>query len=74
MNYQFRGEALLGPFRVQAGAAWDVLSVLVRFKANHPYGATRWLMKFGSAAEVLAPDVLRQEIRRQFQEAASRYS
>lgn len=57
----------------QADAAKDGKSVLVRFKANHPYGATRWLMQFGSSAEVLEPDAIRKEIKKQFLAAAHRY-
>ena len=57
----------------QSDAAKDGKSVLVRFKANHDYGATRWLMQFGASAEVLAPDRLRTELRTQFEAAAAQY-
>lgn len=58
----------------QSDAAKDGKSVLVRFRANHDYGATRWLMQFGAAAEILAPNRLRDDICSQFREAASQYS
>jgi predicted DNA-binding transcriptional regulator YafY len=57
----------------QADPAKDGKSVLVRFKANHEYGATRWLMQFGAAAEVLAPASLRSVLRDQFRQAAAQY-
>jgi predicted DNA-binding transcriptional regulator YafY len=57
----------------EADAAKDGKGVLVRFKANHPFGATRWLMQFGAAAEVLTPASLRAEIRNQFLSAAALY-
>lgn len=58
----------------QADASKDGKSVLVRFKANHPYGATRWLMQFGASAEVLGPNTIRQEVCRQFRDAVTQYS
>jgi predicted DNA-binding transcriptional regulator YafY len=57
----------------QSDAAKDGRSVLVRFKANHDYGVTRWLMQFGASAEVLAPNRLRTELRTQFEAAAAQY-
>jgi len=51
----------------------DGASALVRFKASHRHGATRWLMQFGAAAEVLAPEFLREELRGQFKAAAAQY-
>jgi len=57
----------------QADPAKDGSSVLVRFKANHENGATRWLMQFGAAAEVLAPEALRSAVRAQFKAAAAQY-
>lgn len=57
----------------EADAAKDGKSVLVRFKANHPHGATRWLMQFGAAAQVLAPASLKTEIRNQFLSAVAQY-
>ena len=57
----------------QADAAKDGESMLVRFKANHEYGATRWLMQFGPAAEVIAPAALRAKVSVQLKEAAAQY-
>jgi predicted DNA-binding transcriptional regulator YafY len=57
----------------QADAAKDGKSVLVRFKANHEYGATRWLLQFGVSAEVIAPAELRKKIHAQLMEAAAQY-
>ena len=57
----------------QADPEPDGNSALVRFKASHPHGATRWLMQFGAAAEVLGPDSLRAELRTQFLAAAAQY-
>jgi predicted DNA-binding transcriptional regulator YafY len=57
----------------QANPARDGKTVLVRFKANHTHGASRWLMQFGASAEVLAPASLRTEIKAQFQAAVAQY-
>jgi len=57
----------------QADAAKDGKSVRVRFKANHEYGASRWLMQFGAAAEVIAPTELRAKVHAQLKEAAAQY-
>jgi predicted DNA-binding transcriptional regulator YafY len=57
----------------QADPTPDGRSAQVRFKANHPYGATRWLMQFGAAAEVLGPDNLRAEVQAQLKAAAAQY-
>jgi len=51
----------------------DGQSVQVRFKANHEYGAARWLLQFGPAAEVLAPVELRVKMHAQLREAAAQY-
>ena len=58
----------------QADAAPDDQSVRVRFKANHEYGAARWLLQFGPAAEVLAPAELRAKVQAQLNEAAAQYA
>ena len=58
----------------QADAAPDGKSVRVRFKANHDYGATRWLLQFGPAAEVLSPPELRDQMRIQLRKAAAQYA
>lgn len=57
----------------QADAAKDGKSVRVRFKGNHEYGASRWLMQFGAAAEVIAPTELRAKVHAQLKEAAAQY-
>jgi predicted DNA-binding transcriptional regulator YafY len=56
-----------------ADAAPDGASVRITFKATHALGATRWLLQFGAAAEVLAPEKLRQDIHAQFKAAAAQY-
>ena len=38
------------------------LATLVTFKANHEFGATRWLLQFGGALQVLEPLWLREKI------------
>lgn len=45
----------------------------VRFKANHPHGASRWILQFGDNAEVLEPDWLRKEIAARLEAAVKRY-
>lgn len=57
----------------QTFPAKDGASVRVTFKATHANGASRWLMQFGAAAEVLAPEFLRQEILAQFRKAVAAY-
>jgi len=57
-----------------ADAHKDGMSTLVRFKANHEYGARRWLLQFGALAEVLGPDWLRENVRQQHAEALSIYA
>lgn len=47
--------------------------VQVRFKANHLNGASRWLLQFGPAAEVLAPPEMRDFVAIQLREAAAQY-
>jgi predicted DNA-binding transcriptional regulator YafY len=51
----------------------DLQSILVRFKANHENGATRWILQFGPDAEVLAPAGLRETLRDLTARAAARY-
>ena len=58
----------------EADAAKDGQSTLLRFKANHEYGARRWLLQFGAFAEVLEPDWLRENVRAQHAEALSQYA
>jgi len=38
-----------------------------------PYGARRWLLQFGAAAEVLAPDWLLDQVRDDLAAALARY-
>jgi predicted DNA-binding transcriptional regulator YafY len=47
--------------------------VRVRFQANHELGATRWLLQFGAAAQVLAPERLRNAVGAQLRAAAAQY-
>jgi len=56
-----------------AEPAKDGSTVMVRFKANHENGAARWLMQFGAAAEVLAPEHLRSLVHAQLKAAAAQY-
>ena len=58
----------------QADPVEDGAAVRVTFKANHDLGATRWLMQFGAAAEVIAPERFRAELRDQFTRAARQYA
>lgn len=55
----------------QADPAGDGETTLVRFKANHEFGARRWLLQFGASVEVHEPTWLRESIRAQHEEAAS---
>jgi len=57
----------------RADATEDGLAVRVVFKATHDYGATRWLLQFGAAAEVLEPARLRREVLAQLRLAAAQY-
>ena len=56
-----------------AERAPDGQTVLVRFMANHEYGPRRWLLQFGSLAEVLQPDWLRDHVRDELAAALARY-
>jgi predicted DNA-binding transcriptional regulator YafY len=56
-----------------AKRAPDGQTALVRFMANHEYGARRWLLQFGSMAEVLEPDWLRDHVRAELAAALARY-
>ena len=47
--------------------AADGQSILVSFLANHENGATRWILQFGGAVEVLEPDWLRRHVREQWE-------
>jgi predicted DNA-binding transcriptional regulator YafY len=38
-------------------------SLVVRFKANKEEGPVRWILQFGSFAEVLEPQSLRERVR-----------
>ncbi len=57
----------------EADLAKDEESVLVRFKANHPNGASRWILQFGDCAEVQGPEWLRKEIHAQLKRAVRKY-
>ncbi|MGA2080469.1 MAG: WYL domain-containing protein [Holophaga sp.] len=57
----------------EADRSPDGQSVKVRFKANHPYGALRWLLQFGASAQVLGPEWLKENIRQQHAEALGHY-
>lgn len=45
----------------------------VSFQANHPAGASRWLLQFGEACEVLEPEWLRQDMRKHLEAALKKY-
>lgn len=53
--------------------AKDGQSAVARFKATHPYGASRWILQLGDAAEVLEPAWLRQEISERLERALGNY-
>lgn len=57
----------------QALLAKDGASAEVSFKANHVAGASRWLLQFGEAAEVLEPEGLRKDIAQRLGAAAAKY-
>lgn len=57
----------------EADSDKDGTSVLVHFRANHEYGASRWLMQFGPSAEVLGPQWLRQKIGDWLRRASEQY-
>jgi len=57
-----------------ADRAPDGQSVTVRFKANHEFGARRWLLQFGACAQVLGPEWLRENVRQQHAQALGRYA
>jgi hypothetical protein len=48
-------------------------SAELSFKANHGAGASRWLLQFGEAIEVLEPAWLRTEIAQRLNAAAAKY-
>ena len=49
------------------------LSMEARFKATHACGASRWILQFGEAAEVLEPAWLRKEIQERLEKAVRVY-
>jgi len=51
----------------------DGKSALATFRANHPSGPERWILQFGDAAEVLAPEWLREEIAERLEKALKKY-
>jgi len=53
--------------------ARDAQSMEARFKATHPYGASRWILQLGDAAEVLEPAWLRKEIADRLEMALKAY-
>jgi predicted DNA-binding transcriptional regulator YafY len=53
--------------------AKDGKSAMATFRANHPSGPTRWILQFGEAAEVIAPDWLRIAIQERLQKALGKY-
>jgi predicted DNA-binding transcriptional regulator YafY len=53
--------------------AKDGQSMEARFKATHPYGASRWILQLGEAAEVLEPAWLRKEIADRLEKAIQAY-
>ena len=48
-------------------------SAKVSFMANHEFGASRWLLQFGAAIEVLEPAWLRGKIAEQLEAALARH-
>jgi predicted DNA-binding transcriptional regulator YafY len=46
----------------------------VRFKATHDNGAIRWILQLGAAAEVIAPERVREAVVSQLREALARYA
>ena len=56
-----------------AQKAEDGQSVLVTFKANHPNGATRWVLQFGECAQVLDPAWLCDDILAQMKRVIGNY-
>jgi predicted DNA-binding transcriptional regulator YafY len=57
-----------------AVASMDGQSMIVKFKANHENGPTRWILQFGMAAEVVSPTSLRLHVAEQLEKASCRYS
>ncbi|WP_005034828.1 helix-turn-helix transcriptional regulator [Holophaga foetida] len=53
--------------------AKDGKSAIATFKANHPSGPGRWILQFGEAAEVIAPEWLRTEIAVRLKKALEKY-
>jgi len=58
----------------QSIPAKDGKSMIVKFKANHENGASRWILQFGAAAEVFSPEQLRKNVASQLAEALGRYT
>lgn len=48
-------------------------SLLIRFKANREEGPMRWVLQFGSCAEILEPAHLRQRLREELEESLKAY-
>ncbi|HQL48213.1 MAG TPA: WYL domain-containing protein [Holophaga sp.] len=61
----------LPDFEVRIAPGADTLEA--RFKATHPAGASRWILQFGEAAEVLAPEWLRDDLRKRLEAALRAY-
>jgi predicted DNA-binding transcriptional regulator YafY len=57
----------------QAVLSKDGSSAEVSFRATHSAGASRWLLQFGEAAEVLEPATLRKEMGQRLAVAAAKY-
>ncbi len=57
----------------QARIAKNGQSLEARFQATHPNGASRWILQFGEAAEVLEPAWLRKEILERLEKALKAY-
>ena len=47
--------------------------ILVRARMGISHGLYRWIMKYGAAMEVLAPETLRQEMAKRLHEAYQQY-
>lgn len=48
-------------------------SLIVRFQANNAEGPIRWLLQFGSCAEVLEPKPLRERVKDELKQALQAY-
>ena len=56
-----------------AASTKDGKNVRVKFMATEPFGPARWILQFGSDAQVLRPDAVREVVRKRLKDALDQY-